>query len=114
MMLRRDNPLRPALMSVLVFEVIVFGLTIPAMIQIENIDWQTAALIGGAGCLLALAAVALLRTGPAGWLLAWITQAVAIAFGAVVPMMYFVGGMFALIWTISFVLGRRLERPTAG
>ncbi|WP_211223277.1 DUF4233 domain-containing protein [Propionicicella superfundia] len=113
-MLRRDNPMRAALLSTLVFEVIVFGLAIPAMIQVEAMPWQPAAAIGAAGAVLALGAAALLRTGVAGYVLGWVTQAGIVAVGLVVPMMWFVGGMFAMIWTICFVLGRRLERQDAG
>lgn len=110
MMLRRDNPMRSALLSTLVFEVIVWVLTIPAMTQVEGMAWQPAAAIGGGGAVVALAAAGLLRRGAVGYVLGWLTQAGLVAVGFAVPMMWFVGGMFAMIWTICFVLGRRLER----
>jgi hypothetical protein len=112
-MLRRDNPMRTALLSTLVFEVIVWGLTIPAMTQVEGVAWQPAALIGGGGMVAALASAALLRRGAVGYVLGWLTQAGLVAVGLVVPMMWFVGGMFAMIWTVCFILGRRLERGKA-
>lgn len=113
-MLRRDNPMRSALLSTLVFEVIVWVLTIPAMTQVEGVAWGPAAAIGVGGAVVALGAAALLRRGAAGYILGWLTQAGLVAVGFVVPMMWFVGGMFAMIWSICFVLGRRLERGNAG
>ncbi len=108
-MLSRDNPMRMPLMSVLIFEVIVMGLTIPGMIQVEDLSWQVAVTVGGVGVIVAVAAAALLSRGPAGYVLGWVTQVVIVAMGVFVPMMYFVGGVFAMIWTMSIVMGRRLE-----
>lgn len=109
-MLTGDNPMRMPMVSLLAFEVIVFGLTIPGMIQVEGEPWQVALGTGGGGAVLAAAAAATLRHG-IGYLLGWAAQVAIMAMGVLVPMMFFVGGVFALIWAMSFVLGRRLDAP---
>jgi hypothetical protein len=102
------------MLSILVFEVIVFGLAIAGMIQVSSVTVPVAFGIGAAACLLAIVAAGLLRR-PVGYPLGWLTQVVAIALGLATPMMFAVGGMFALLWVVCFVLGRRIETtPPAG
>lgn len=108
MRLRADNPLRVALLSVLAFEVIVFWLALFGMVQIEGVNLPVALTWVSVATLLALAAAAGLRHGW-GYLLGWVTQATAIALGVLTPWMYAMGMIFAMIWTMSFVLGKRLE-----
>ena len=43
----------------------------------------------------------------------WILQAFLIALGILVPIMYFVGAIFAAIWIYCFITGRRLDRRNA-
>ena len=62
----------------------------------------------GVASLLAIVATAGLRKGW-GYPVAWLTQVVAILLGLLTPWMYAMGIVFAVIWTISFVLGKRLE-----
>jgi hypothetical protein len=71
-----------------------------------------AALAAGGAAVLALATAALLRK-PIGYVLGWITQVAAIALGLLTPAMFLVGGMFAGLWVLTFVLGRRLEAQAA-
>jgi hypothetical protein len=96
-------------LSILVFEAVVCGLAIAGMIQVEGMPVVTSSLLGGGAALLALVAAALLRT-PVGYPLGWLTQLVVIALGLATSMMFVVGGMFALLWLLVFVLGRRIER----
>lgn len=108
MRLEPTNPLRAALMSVLVFEVVVFWLAFAGMIQVAGVAVGMAALWVGIASALAILATTGLRRGW-GYPIAWLTQAAAIALGVLTPWMYAMGVVFALIWTISFVLGKRLE-----
>ncbi|MEO7586741.1 MAG: DUF4233 domain-containing protein [Arachnia sp.] len=108
MRLTPTNPLRSALMSVLIFEVIVFWLAFAGMVQVSGISPATAGLWVGLASVLALVATAGLRRGW-GYPVAWLTQLAAIALGLLTPWMYAMGLMFTLIWIISFVLGKRLE-----
>lgn len=108
MKLSPTNPLRSALMSVLIFEVVVFWLAFAGMIQVSGVEVGTAALWVGVASVLAIIATAGLRRGW-GYPVGWLTQVVAIALGILTPWMYAMGFIFALIWTISFVLGKRLD-----
>jgi hypothetical protein len=92
--------------AILVFFVtlVVFGLRVlPAALA-----------FGGGGVLfvLLLLDTRLVRR-PAGVWLGWLLQAVLIAIGVIVPLMYFVGALFLAIWIFCFVTGRRLDRNTA-
>ncbi len=114
MRLAPTNPMGRAMLSILGFEVIVFGLAIPGMIQVSEVSVGMAFALGGAAAVLAIIAAALLRR-PIGYPLGWLTQLVAIALGFATPMMFAVGGMFALLWVVCFVLGRRIAAtPPAG
>ena len=97
------------MVSILAFEAVVFGLAIAGMIQVDNVPVPVAVGAAGVGMALAIAACALLRH-PVGYLLGWATQGVAVGLGVLTPWMYWLGGMFALLWVVSFVLGRRLEQ----
>lgn len=111
--LKPKNPMQKALLSVLIFEAIVFGLAIPGMIQVSDTPVTTAFVAGLLAALLALVAAALLR-GPLGYLLGWVTQVVVIGFGFLTEMMFALGTVFAVVWVAMFLMGRRLERVVPG
>ncbi len=100
--------MRVVLLSILVFEFIVFGLAIPVMILISDVPAVTAGVCGGVAALLALAAAGLLRRRP-GYPLGWLTQLVGLALGLLTPAMFVVGGLFLALWVITYILGRRLD-----
>jgi Protein of unknown function (DUF4233) len=106
--LSAGNPMRVVLMTVLIFEVIVFGLAIPIMILISNVSSAAAAVFGCGAAVLAILAAGLLRSRW-GYVLGWATQLVAIALGFVTPMMFVVGALLAAVWVLSFMLGKRLD-----
>lgn len=108
LILRPGNPMRPVLLAVLIFEVIIFGLSIPVMIFVSSVSGELAGLAGGAAALLALVAAGLLRR-PAGYYVGWVTQLVGILLGFLTYGMFIVGVMFAGLWLLTFVLGRRLD-----
>jgi hypothetical protein len=110
--LPNGNPMRVVLLTVLIFEVIVFGLAVPVMILVSGVTPGLAAAGGGVAAALALSAAALLRK-PLGYLIGWVTQPVGILLGLLTPAMFVVGAMFAGLWVLSFVLGRRLETQAA-
>jgi hypothetical protein len=107
--------MRSVLMTILIFQFILFGLAIPVMILVSGAGGATAAVLGGGGMVLALVSAVLLRK-PVGFILGWLSQVVGVALGVVTPAMYAVGGLFALLWVITFVLGKRLDagNPLAG
>ena len=114
MTLNPGNPMRIVLLSILIFEVIVFGLAIPVMTMISDVPALTAALAGGGAALVALIAAGLMRR-PVGYLVGWATQLIGLALGLLTSTMFIVGGMFLALWVLSFVLGRRLDeaKPAA-
>ncbi|SDT12773.1 Protein of unknown function [Friedmanniella luteola] len=108
MRLSPKNPMGVVLLSVLVFEFILFGLAVPVMILISDVRPLTAGLCAGGAALLALVSAGLVRR-PAGYPLGWLTQVVGLALGLLTPAMFVVGGLFLALWVITFVLGRRLD-----
>lgn len=108
MRLLPTNPMNKVLMAILLFEAICCGLAIPGMIQVADAPLGLAFGLGGTAMLLCLVAAGLLRR-PIGWVLAWAAQLACVALGFAVDMMFAVGGMFLLLFVISFLLGRRLE-----
>jgi len=94
-------------------EAIVLGLAIPVAVQISHVSLSSAGLAGG---IAAVAAVVL--SGTARRLLRFtlvggtVLQAYVIALGAIVPAMYFLGGIFAVLWATGIWLGYRAEHAT--
>jgi len=114
MTLDPGNPMRIVLLSVLLFEVSVFGLAIPVMIMISDVPAAVAAVAAGGAALIALVAASLMRR-PAGYRLGWVAQLAGVALGLLTSTMFIAGGMFLALWVVSFVLGKRLEaaRPAS-
>jgi hypothetical protein len=106
--LSAGNPMRVVLMTVLIFEMIVFGLAIPVMIFISGVSATAAGVVGGAAAALPVVAAALLRSR-VGYVLGWIAQVAGLALGLLTPMMFIVGTLFAAVWVLAFVLGKRLD-----
>ena len=106
--LSAGNPMRVVLMTVLIFEMIVFGLAIPVMIFISDVPAAAAAGFGGVAAVLALVAAGLLRSG-VGYVLGWLTQLAGLALGFLTTLMFIVGMLLAAVWVLAFVLGKRLD-----
>jgi hypothetical protein len=106
--LSAGNPMRVVLMTVLIFEMIVFGLAIPVMIFISDVPAAAAAGFGGGAAVLALVAAGLLRSG-VGYVLGWLTQLAGLALGFLTTLMFIVGTLLAAVWVLAFVLGKRLD-----
>lgn len=71
-------------------------------------------VFGGGAVLAALLLVAgRLAGGPVGVWIGWVLQVALIALGILLPLMYFIGAIFAAIWIYCFVTGRRLDRRKA-
>lgn len=112
MSLAPTNPMGRVMVSILVFEAIIFGLAIAGMIQVSALSVPLSFGLGGGAAALAIVAAGLLRR-PVGYVLGWLTQLVAVGLGFATEMMFAVGGMFALLWVVCFVLGRRIETTSA-
>jgi Protein of unknown function (DUF4233) len=96
--------------TVLIMEAVVIWLAIPVALAVDHASPRRA---GAAGVVLAVAAVVL--AGLARRRLRWtliggsVLQVLVIAAGAIVPVMYFLGAIFAVLWVIGIGLGRRYD-----
>ena len=106
------SPRRGMCAAVLALEGIVVALSTPVMIAVSDVPVGTALLVGlgVAGACLLLAGM--LRS-EAAYAVGWVLQVAAFGIGVVVPMMFFLGAVFALLWGTAFFLGRKIERERA-
>jgi hypothetical protein len=98
--------------AMLTLEAIILALSVPVMISVEDVDTTLALLLGlGLAVLCVLVAGSLRR--PQAYLLGHGIQVAAICLGFLVPIMFFVGLMFAALWFGAFFLGRKIEDDKA-
>lgn len=103
------SPRRGMCAAILSLEAVALGLTTPVMITIADVPTGRALLIGLglAGACIVLAG--LLRSEWA-YAAGWAVQVGAVALGFIIPMMFVLGGIFALLWGTGYFLGRKIER----
>ena len=108
---RRGDRMKRLCATVLIMEAVVIWLAIPVALAVEHASPRRA---GVAGVVLAVAAVALaaLARRRLRWTLIGgsVLQALVIAAGTIVPVMYFLGAVFAALWIIGIRLGRRYDQ----
>ena len=96
--------------TVLIMETVVIWLAIPVAVAIEHASFGR---VGVAGVVLAVLAVVLaaLARRRLRWTIVGgsVLQAVVIVAGVIVPVMYFLGAIFAAFWVIGLRLGHRLD-----
>lgn len=92
--------------SVLAFESIIVLLAIPVAIVVYGVSAPVGILVGGA-IMVACIFVAGSQKRHWGLLAGWILQVVIIATGFVVPTMFFLGAVFAVLWFYAIRVGRR-------
>lgn len=105
--------MRGAAAALLGLEAIVALLA--ALAAVTTTDLAPALGWAGAGllALLCVAAAATLRRGSIGLILGSAAQVLAVASGFLVPVMFFLGAVFAGLWIMAIVLGRRIESVQA-
>ena len=108
MTLPAGNPMIRVLQVFLLLDVVVFALVIPGMIQVSDRSVLVSVLSGGVAIVVALAAAGTINRGRIGFTLGWLTQLVGLALGLLTPFQFITGGVFALLWATTFVLGKRL------
>lgn len=109
---RTRSPRRGMCAAVLSLEAITLGLTTPVMISVADVDVATALWIGLGLCVACLVLAGLLRKEWA-YGAGWVIQGAAIGLGFVIPLMFVLGGIFALLWGSADLLGRKIERERA-
>lgn len=98
--------------GVLGLEAIVLLLVVPVAVVIFEVD-PVVGITGGV-LLIALCIVAIAGLGRGwGYPLGWVVQGLAIALGFVVPAMFALGGIFALLWFFALRIARQVEAQQA-
>jgi len=106
------SPRRGMCAAILCLEAIALGLTTPVMVTIADVDLGTALTIGLGLTVVCLLLAGMLRSEWA-YSAGWLVQVAAIGLGFVVPLMFFLGALFALLWGTAYFLGRKIERERA-
>ena len=109
---RERSPRRGMCAAVLGLEAIVLGLTTPVMISIADVATATALWVGLGLCVVCFLLSGMLRR-PWAYYAGWAVQVAAILLGIVIPLMFVLGGIFALLWGMADGLGRKIERERA-
>ncbi len=95
--------------TVLILEALVVLLAIPIAINVSDANATYALIIG-----IALAGLLVLTVGvitrPIAIPIGWALQVLVIASGIVVPTMFFIGGLFALLRFYAVRNGQRVDR----
>ncbi|MEI5672564.1 MULTISPECIES: DUF4233 domain-containing protein [unclassified Nocardioides] len=109
---RERSPRRGMCAAILCLEAIALGLTTPVLVQVADVSLGTSLAIG-----LGLAVACLLLAGMLrkewAYSAGWVIQVAAVGLGFVIPLMFVLGGIFALLWGSADLLGRRIERERA-
>lgn len=106
------SPRRGMCAAVLCLEAIALGLTTPVLITVAEVSVATACAIG-LGLALACIVLAGMLRGEWAYLLGWVVQVGAVLVGVLVPIMFVLGGIFAILWGMAYFLGRKIERERA-
>ena len=109
---RERSPRRGMCAAVLSLEAVTLGLTTPVLVAVADVQLGVALVIGLGLAVLCLLVAGLLRHEWA-YAVGWLVQAGAIGLGFVIGTMFFLGGVFALLWATAYLLGRKIERERA-
>ena len=71
------------------------------------------AIVLGLGLALASLVLAGMLRAPWAYQAGWVLQAAAIGLGFLVPIMFFIGVLFLLLWATADLMGRRIEQERA-
>ncbi len=106
---RQKSPRRGMCSAVLFLEAVTLGLSTPVMIAVADVPAATALPLG-LGLMLACLLVAGMLRKDWAYSAGWTIQGAAIALGFLVTPMFFLGGLYALLWGSADLLGRKIER----
>lgn len=109
---RQRSPRRGMCAAVLSLEAITLGLTTPVLISIADVEVATALAVG-LGLMVACLLVAGMLRSEWAYGLGWVIQAAALGLGFVIPLMFVLGAIFALLWGTAYFLGRKIEQERA-
>ena len=106
------SPRRGMCAAILALEGVTLGLTTPVLISVSGVDTSTALWVGlglAAACFL----LAGMLRGEWAYAVGWVLQGLAFGLGFVIPLMFVLGGVFAMLWGTAYFLGRKIERERA-
>lgn len=98
--------------AMLVLQAVALGLTTPVLISVAGVGTPTALWVGLGLTVACILTAGLLRREWA-YLLGWAIQVASIGLGFVIPMMFFLGAIFASLWAGAYFLGRRIDLEKA-
>jgi hypothetical protein len=100
--------------AVLGLEAIVLFLAIPVALTLSDTSTGVVLWVGGALVVACFVGAGAMRgREQVGLAIGWVVQVVALASGFVVPAMFFLGGLFAILWFLAIRLGRKGDAATA-
>ena len=108
----RGSTRRSMCAAILALEAVVLFLTGVVTIGMTDIGAGASLGLGLGLAVLCVLAAGLLRS-PVGYALGWLVQLVSVALVCVVPVLFFVGLVFAVLWGTAYVLGARIDREKA-
>ncbi|GAA1275600.1 DUF4233 domain-containing protein [Sphaerisporangium rubeum] len=97
--------------SVLGMEAIVLGLVTPVAIMVNKVEPAIAVTVGLGLAVLCVVVAGLLKR-PFAYVAGSVLQVLAIATGFLVPIMFFLGVIFAALWITAIFVARRVEGVT--
>lgn len=106
------SPRRGMCAAILSLEGVTLGLTTPVLISVADVDTSTALWVG-LGLAVSCFLLAGMLRGEWAYALGWVLQGVAIALGFLIPMMFALGAIFAMLWGTAYFLGLKIERERA-
>lgn len=109
---REKSPRRGMCAAIVSMEGLAVALAAPVMISIGGVS-AGLALPLGLGFFVACILVAGLLRRPWAYWLGWALQVVAIGMGFLISIMFVVGVIFAFLWGMADILGRKIESERA-
>ncbi|PSL06766.1 uncharacterized protein DUF4233 [Haloactinopolyspora alba] len=99
--------------TILVTEALVVLLAVPVAVNVSNVATATAWLVAGAIAAACVVGAGTVRRGRLGYVVGSVAQLAAVGTGFVVPAMFVLGGVFALMWFVLMRIGPEVERAQA-
>ncbi|MEU6138012.1 DUF4233 domain-containing protein [Nocardioides sp. NPDC047086] len=109
---REKSPRRGMCAAIVSMEGLAVALAAPVMISIGGVS-AGLALPLGLGFFVACIVVAGMLRRPWAYWVGWALQVVAIAMGFLISIMFVVGVIFAVLWGMADILGRKIESERA-
>ncbi|MEU7001633.1 DUF4233 domain-containing protein [Nonomuraea sp. NPDC046570] len=98
--------------TVLGMEAIVVGLMTPVAISVGGVEPALAVTVGIGMAVLCVLVAGLLKR-PFAYIAGSVVQVLAICTGFLVPAMFFLGAIFAVLWVTAIFVARRVEGVTS-